>query len=726
MTRLKPVWMSRRVAGLLLVVLALSGILPWMGWFPPAGADPVGPVARDRQIAVTVTTMLSREHLLRHPFDAEIAHRCMTMFLKMLDPMKVYFYQSDADSFFAREREVEGLRRGGNVKLAYDIFGTLLKRIDERVQMVDQLLAAPQDFTAEEEMLIDRDMAQYAKTPEEAVEKWRKRIKYDLLSLKADADQKKKKKKKDTAAPQPGDAEPKATPADEDPIARLKRRYHFFSKRMHQTDNDELLEMYLTSLSESFDPHTSYMSPATVENFDIQMGLKLEGIGASLQSVDGYTVVNKLVPGGAAEKDGHLKVEDRIVGVGQGTSGPVEDVMEMKLTDVVKLIRGPRGTVVRLEVMAPHGTDRRVIAITRAQVELKDSEARAKVFEAGRKPDGQPYKIGVIDLPSFYMDMVGARAGLPNFKSTTRDVRRILDEFNRTGIDALILDLRRNGGGSLQEAISLTGMFVGDGPVVQVKDADGRIQPFNDPDGAMVWKGPMAVLISKFSASASEILAGAIQDYHRGLIIGDHSTHGKGTVQTMMDLSESLFRMMPNSPKLGALKITMQQFYRPNGDSTQRRGVLADIELPSLTTHLDVGEADLDYPVAFDQIRPARFKPMNFVNRDLITRLAQLSEARCRTSEDFQKVLKNITRYQEQKKRKFVTLNEKKFMEERAELNADKEEEKKIEEMSESGSNEIKRDYYLNEDMAIMLDYIQLLSAPPAAQAVQAVRPAAP
>jgi len=303
--------------------------------------------------------------------------------------------------------------------------------------------------------------------------------------------------------------------------------------------------------------------------------------------------------------------------------------------------------------------------------------------------------------------MAGDRRGMADFKSTTSDVRKILDDFNRKGVDAVVLDLRRNGGGALNEAISLTGLFINDGPVVQVKDADGHVQPLDDTDSSMTWSGPLVVLISKFSASASEILAGAIQDYHRGLIVGDHSTHGKGTVQSLMDLGQQLFRI-PNAPSMGALKITMQQFYRPNGDSTQNRGVLADIELPSITSNLDVGEADLDYPVAFDQVDPLQYKHFDYVNPAICAQLRQLSQPRVQASKDFQKVVRNIARYKEQKAKKTVTLNEEKFLKERAELNADKEEEKAIEKHSELNNGAIERDYYLNEALNITCDYLNL------------------
>ena len=667
---------ARRCRFRLLLVVALI-----VGLCPIAWADPIAPGPSDRHIAIAVTSLVSRQHLSRHPLDKEISERCLNTFLKSLDPMKVYFYQSDVDEFMKHKNELSDAARKGDVTFAYTVFHRFLQRVDERVAMIDELLATPHDFTVNEQMLVDRDLAQHPRDADEARQRWRKRIKYDLLVLEAD-------KKEGQEARD-----------------KLTRRYHSFAKRMHQTSSEDLLEMYLNALTMSFDPHTSYMSPATQEDFQIAMSLELDGIGASLMSEDGYTTVKKIIRGGAADKDERLKPEDKIVSVGQGDEGEMVDVVDMRLRDVVKLIRGKRGTVVRLEVMPLDGAEPQVYKITREKIELKDSEAKGAVFEAGRKPDGTPYRIGVIDLPSFYRDMTGDRLGMPNFRSTTEDVRKILDDFSRQNVDAVVLDLRANGGGALNEAINLTGLFINEGPVVQVKDADGRVHPLNDADSGMAWSGPLVVLISKFSASASEILAGAIQDYDRGLIVGDHATHGKGTVQSLMDLGQKLFF---ESNSWGALKITMQQFYRPNGDSTQRRGVLADIELPSLTTHLDVGEADLDYPVEFDSVEPLQHTHFSHVTPAICDQLRQLSQQRIAPSEDFQKVLRKIARYKEQKAKKYVTLNEEEFLKERAEINADKEEEDAIVKHSELNDGEIERTYYLDEALAITADYLNL------------------
>jgi carboxyl-terminal processing protease len=666
----------RRACILLLAVLAAFCLLPALR------GDPTKPGEIDPNVTQVVARLLVRDHLSGHKLDDEISQRALKTFLKSLDPWKLYFYQSDVDTFMQSQNDLDDMARKGDMRFAYTVFGVFLKRVDERVALAEELLGMPHDFTADEKMISDRDDARYAQTAADARDRWRKRVKYDLLMLKVDGTEGGEARKK------------------------LTNRYESFKRRMHQTDGEELLETFLNALTTSFDPHTSYMSPDTYENFLIMMRLELEGIGASLAPEDEYTVVKKIIPGGAADKQGELKVDDKIVGVGEGAEGEVVDTVGMKLKDVVKMIRGKPGTDVRLEVVPGDGSKRKLIKITRAKIELTDSEARGKIFEAGRKPDNLAYKIGVIDLPSFYMDMEGARNGVRDFKSTTRDVRRILEDFNHQGVDAVILDLRRNGGGSLSEAIGVTGLFIDEGPVVEAKDSEGRVQPYYDLDPGEAWSGPLVVLISKFSASASEILAGAIQDYHRGLIVGDHATHGKGTVQSLTDIGQELFRPITNSPQMGALKTTTQQFYRPNGESTQKRGVLADIELPSLTTYLDVGEADLDYPVEFDSIQPQNLKRLNCVDQALCDRLRYLSEQRRANSPEFQKVLKNIARYKEQKNRKYVTLNEEKFLKERAELNADKEEQKTLEQLNEPDAPAIKRDYYLNEALAITADYL--------------------
>ena len=664
----------------LAIAISISVVAPPLG--EVAKGEPTAPTARDRYITMELLRLLSREHISRRPFDTELASRAVDLFLQMLDPWKLYFYEKDVQTF----REVaprlpEALARG-DLAFPYQVYRVMIARVDERAALAEQLLQMEHDFTVDEEMIRDRKAQTYPRNEEEARERWRQRVKYELLTLKAEGTE--------------GEA------ARE----KLSRRYRTFAKRMHQMDDEELLEMFLTAVCNAYDPHSSYMSPSTLENFEITMRLNLEGIGASLQWEDGYTVVRELVPGGAAARDGRLKLGDRIIGVGQGLTGEIEDVVDMRLTDVVKRIRGPKGTIVRLKVVSPDNPEPRIIEITRDRIELREGEAQAEIFEVGQRPDGRPFRIGLIDLPSFYMDMEGARQGIPDYKSTTRDVARILMDFNNAGVDAVVLDLRRNGGGSLQEALALTGLFIEEGPLLQVKDATGRVQPYYDTDGRALWKGPLVVVVSKFSASASEILAGAVQDYRRGLVVGDPATHGKGTVQSLVELGQLISPLLPL--KMGAAKITVQKFYRPSGDSTQNRGVESDIRLPSLTAHLDVAESDLEYALEFDRVPPLEFRQYDMVNPAIIAELARRSAERVKNSPEFQRDMQRIERYLERKAQKKISLNEEKFMAERRQLDAEKEEEDLLQSMEETHRRKIKRDHYLNEVLNITADYLTI------------------
>ncbi len=652
-------------------------------------AELTGPDSKQRNVTYLVSRLMLQEHLSKRPLDDEISRRALKMFLEQLDPMKIYFQQSDVDGFNKKYSTViDDYVKQGDTSAAYEIFSRFLQRVDERTADIDALLALDHDFGLEEKLVTDPDVLAYAENDQQARELWRKRIKYELLIRNTNDEE-------------------KLTP--EEAKEQVARRYKSMAKRKHQIDSNEMLELFLSSVTASFDPHTTYMSPDSHTNFEINMRLNLDGIGAALKPDDGYTVVTKIIPGGAADKQGELKPEDKIVSVGQGADGEMVDVVDMKLSDVVKMIRGRAGTIVRLGVTPEGSTKTKIVSITRARIELKDSEARGDIIERGQSPDGRPYKVGVIDLPSFYMDMDAARKGVANFKSTTRDVRRILDEFTAKGVDVVVLDLRRNGGGSLTEAINLTGLFIDEGPVVQVKDADGRVQHYDDLERGMAWSGPLVVVTSRFSASASEILAGAIQDYRRGIIVGDESTHGKGTVQSLLDLGERLFRV-PDPPNLGALKITMQQFYRPKGESTQKRGVLADVVLPSMTNEMEgIGEADLDYAIEFDQVNPTQFDSYDRVSMDLLADLKSRSKARQAASTDFAKLGRNIERYREQKERKYVTLNEAQFVKEREELDAEREEEKQFEEQLDQLERPVvEKSFYFDEVLDVAADYARL------------------
>jgi carboxyl-terminal processing protease len=677
------------------VVIAFSAGLG-VAWAeqPPAAAVVAGapkPGANDRHIAVAVRRHLEREHFLRQPIDDAIARRWFDAFLEALDPMKVYFLQSDVDAFAARRDQLDDLVKRGDVGFAYEVLERFLQRVDERLPLVERLIVQEHDFTAPETIVIDRKATRWARDAAEAEDVWRRRIKYDLLVQRMEK-----------------------TPPDE-AKDKLQRRYSSFAKRMHQMSADELLETFLSSLTSSFDPHTSFMSPDTLKNFEIGMKLELDGIGAQLKGEDGYTTIVELTPGGAADKDGRLKAKDRVVGVGQGNEGEIVDVVDMNLNEVVRLIRGKRGTVVRLKVVPVGETAPKVYDITRAKIELKDAEARGEVIEHGAKADGTPWRIGVINLPSFYMDMAGAQQGQADYKSSTRDCRRLLDQFREQGVDGVVLDLRNNGGGSLPEAIKLTGLFIDRGPVVQIKDADHQVRPYDDTEAGVSWEGPLVVLTNKFSASASEILAGAIQDYHRGIIVGDEATHGKGTVQSLLDLGRQLFQRFDNAPSLGAIKITMQQFYRPSGASTQLEGVKSDVVLPSLTTHLPVGEGDLDHAIPFDRVQPARYTAVDRVSAALVERLRERSESRVEGRKEFAKLADDVARYQRRKDEQTISLVEAEFERQWNEGKAADDEEKKLQELDASQKRPVvRRDYWFDEAMNVTVDYLQSLVRPEA------------
>jgi carboxyl-terminal processing protease len=673
-----------------LALIALAAALIAASNFTFVAARPTQPSVTDRGITVAVATLMERDHLTGQRIDDTISERTLKSFIKDLDPLKLFFYQSDIDDFNRNKGALDDqIRQHGDIRFAYEVFARFLARVEERMTLAEKLLREPHDFAVDEEMIRDPDAATFPRTPSEAAERWRQRVKFDLLKETIDN-----------------------KVSMEEAMQKLTKRYESIRKSWQQTDNDELLERYLSAMTSSFDPHSSYMAPSTLENFNIQMRLELDGIGASLRAVDGYTVVQNIIPGGAADKNGGLKPEDKIVGVGEGTSGPIEDIVDMKLNDVVKKIRGKRGTVVRLEIEPKDGGGRKTVAITRDRIELKDSEARSQIIERGKKTDGTPYRIGVIQLPSFYMDMDGARLGSNNYKSTTRDVRRLLEEFKAQNVDEVVVDLRWNGGGSLTEAVNMTGLFIKGGPVVQVKGPDGRTQPYKPPvEEGFVWQGPLVVIINKFSASASEIFAGAIQDYGRGVVIGDRSTHGKGTVQQLFDLGNQLFRLR-EVPNMGALKLTIQQFYRPGGDSTQNRGVLSDVELPSLTTQLDVGEADLDHALKFNRVDPLPHDNFHMVDSRMVDALRERSKTRIAKSEYFQKVNREIDKYvKDIKEKKTVTLNKEKFLKEREELDNDKEQEKLFDQMTDPSRPVYDMNGYGQEALDVAVDYLDLLGA---------------
>lgn len=649
-------------------------------------------------IPLAVTHYMTRQHFSRHALDDEISERILKQFLESLDPMKAYFYQSDIDEFQQKRHELDDLLKKKDTEFAFVVFQRYAQRVKERMKVVTELLDAVHDFAVDEEYVIDPDATNYPKDADEARDRWRRRIKYDLLLLKGD----------ETEGKEATD--------------QLRERYTEFARRVEQTDRDELIERFLSAMTTSFDPHTAYMSPSSFNDFRIRLGLNYQGIGAELERREGYAIIRRIIPGGAAEKAGELKAKDRIVRVGQGEDGEMVDVVKKKLSDIINLIRGQEGTMVRLGVIPDGETDVRVYKIVRARIELKDSQASSEIMEVGKKPDGSPYRVGMIELPAFYMDMEAARRNDPDFRSTTRDVARLLAKFKQEHVDAVVLDLRRNGGGSLTEAIGLSGLFIHQGTVVQVKGMEGEIQRHDDPDPSIAWDGPLVVLTSRFSASASEILAGAVKDYGRGLVVGDTSTHGKGTVQTLLDLGRQLLPV-EDPPNFGALKITIQQFYRPNGASTQNLGVLSDLIVPSLSQYIARGESDLDYALEFDKIPSAKLTDYAMTGESMLTELKKKSALRIGQSEDFKKLAQRARDYSERRERKTMPLQESKFFalqkaQQALEEPSDPEDPEDPEgdaEAPEAGDSGIIRNYFVEEVLAITADYVQALNGKRAA-----------
>ncbi|MEK6257136.1 MAG: carboxy terminal-processing peptidase [Planctomycetota bacterium] len=645
------------------------------------------PSPADQDTAKLVSKMISQFHISQKPLDDRISAMLLQRFVKELDPQKLYFHKSDIDGLAKYRDQLDDFLKMGKIDFGYEVFALYLKRLDERLAVAHKLIDSPHDFALDEAMEIDGDQLPWSADVNEANERWRKRVKYDLLALQLD----------------------KVT--IEEARKKLHKRYDTVKKAAHGTEDNEVLEMYLSSMAHCFDPHSSYMSKQTVEDFEIQMRLSLQGIGAALRSEDGMTVVAQVVVGGAVEKDGRLKVGDKITAVGQA-EGDFQDIVEMKLNRVVRLIRGDEGTRVRLRVLKETG-ETVVYELTRQTIPLTAQEVKGVIIPADERIPGTKGRIGIINIPSFYRDFGGAQAGKDDFKSTARDVLKVLDEFrDQGGVDAIVVDLRMNGGGALSEAIEVSGLFIDRGPVVQIKEPNGKIKTHDDEEHGVEYSGPLVVLCNRLSASASEIFAAAIKDYGRGIVIGDVTTHGKGTVQNVMPVSNSMFRALGGGKERGAVKLTINQFYRVNGDSTQNRGVESDVVLPSLIDHMDLGESFLENALAFDRVAPAKHSAYDLASPQIVASLKEASQKRVAADPKFQQVQKDIERFLARKNRKSVSLNEETMKRERDEDKATREVEKEEEEHETKTDKPVfAKTEYNNEVLQIALDYYSQLKA---------------
>ena len=597
-------WMDRENS--ILQNISLKPLIIWLvgvGFLTlGAQSSALAPTAAQSDTLKEIIDVIEDRHYASRRYDDGLSAQHFTAYLDALDPQRMFFEADDIAAFSQWQLTLDNAGRAGDLAPAFTIFNNfhdeLKDRLTEILETLPQTLGSF-DYEVEEYLEIDRSAMPWAKNEIELDERWRKRLKNQALSLLL------------------------AEKAPAEIPETLERRYQNQLKRLAQYNAQDVFQIYANTLAEQYDPHTNYFSPRRAENFDINMSLSFEGIGAILQIDDEYAKVTRLVPAGPADKQGGLRPSDLIMGVGQGETGPIEDVIGWRLDEIVDLIRGPRDTTVRLEVIPDKGkTDqRRVVPIRRNEVKLEEQAAQKEIIEFTDEED-QTHRVGVIDIPAFYIDFEAYRQGDKLYRSTTRDVKKLVDELVAEGVEGIVIDLRDNGGGSLQEANQLTGLFIEYGPTVQIRSAESRVWRDGKRRRSQYYEGPLAVMINRLSASASEIFAGAIQDYGRGIIVGEQS-FGKGTVQSLVPLQE------------GQLKITESKFYRVSGGSTQHRGVVPDIDYPSLFDPEKIGESALDNALAWDQIAPTRFNRYN--NYDtIIPTLASMHNARAANDPDYQ------------------------------------------------------------------------------------------
>jgi carboxyl-terminal processing protease len=593
------------------------------------------------QVCVSVGRLLEEGHYTHQPLNDDVSRKFLQSYLELLDFSHLFFTQGDIDALNAKYgTALDDDVLLGNLQPAYEIFDLYTKRVEDRVAKIKELLKQPMDFKSDETLQLNRQKAPWPKDEAEADQLWRGRIKNELLQ--------------ENLSEHPIEPGP----------ALVARRYDRLIRNVHEEDREEQVKLFLDSLAQTYDPHSEYLSKADLKNFSINMGLSLVGIGAMLRSEDGYAKIESLVPGGPAQINGRLKVGDRITAVAQGPADFV-DVRDMRLDKVVEMIRGKKGTRVRLLVIPADASDpslRKNIELVRDQIKLKDQEARADIIYK-KDGNGNPVKLGWLTLPSFYADMENHK------KSTTRDVSALLKRLKKEEIAGLVVDLRRNGGGSLEEAIQLTGLFLKSGPIVQTKGANGNVVISSDPDPGIAYSGPLVVLTSRQSASASEIFAGALQDYGRAIIVGDKNTFGKGTVQTILEIGRFTSLLGSRSQDDGALKLTIQKFYRVAGGSTQLHGVASDIVLPTLTDLAEFGEGALKNALPYDEVPKAKFTKWSDLHPLFIDELKSRSAARATANPEFRYVMEDLERLRHKLDENRISLNE---TVRRNELNEDK------------------------------------------------------
>ncbi len=595
----------------------------------PAGTMQMKPLAEQTQAALWASRVLGRYHYKATPLDDAMSQKIFDNYFETLDSEKLYFSQSDVDQFAPMRTKMDDAINNENLTVPFAIYNLYQQRFGERMAYARQLLKTTPDFSLNETLQLDREEAPYAKSEEEIRDLWRKRVKNDWLRLKL------------------------AGKDDKGIRETLDKRYDNYVGRIRKLNNEDVFQMFMNAYATAIEPHTNYLGPRSADNFDIAMRLSLEGIGAVLQTRDEYTIIREIVPGSPAALSGKLKVGDRIVGVAQGT-GAFTDVLGWRIDDVVQLVRGEKGSTVRLDVLpGDAGPDAKplTVSMVRKKISMEEQAAKKSIIEV--KDGGVKRRVGVISLPTFYLDFEARRRGDKDFRSATRDVARILAELKKEKVDNVLIDLRNNGGGSLIEAVDLTGLFIDKGPVVMQRNAEGKVDIESDNNAGLAWDGPMGVLINRGSASASEIFAAAIQDYGRGVIIGEGS-FGKGTVQTLFNLDRF---GGSEKARYGELKMTIAQFFRINGGTTQLRGVTPDIKLPAMSDTENFGESSYDNALPWVAIKPAPYMPTGDL-KDIVPMLDKKHEARVAKDKDFQYLLDDIALVVKQRKENQISLNE--------------------------------------------------------------------
>lgn len=650
------------------------------------------PTASQRKATHLITRFISTYHYRRTPLDDALSEKILERYLDALDPSHHYLLAEDISHLRGLEHQLDDMLRRAELDAVFEIFRLFRTRVEETVAHAEGLMEQEFDFSRDESYMYDRSEADWPADHRERDEIWRKRVKNDILTLRL------------------------AGKEDDEIRETLAARYHRLVRRVGQLTPGDVYQTFMNAYTAAVEPHTSYFSPRTSENFKIHLSLSLEGIGAALRTDDEYTVVQRVIAGGPADKQGELQPDDRITGVAQ-EDGEMVDVVAWRLEDVVDLIRGPKGTEVRLEVL-PKGADpalpRKTIRLTRNTIKLEEQAAKKWTLDVDT--DLGTRRIGVVEIPSFYLDSAAEARGDEDFRSTTRDVSRLLAELEDEAVDGIVIDLRGNGGGALTEAVRLSGVFIDKGPVVQVRDSRGRTKVENDSDPSILYDGPLAVLVDRYSASASEIFAGAIKDYGRGIIIGE-PTYGKGTVQSLVDLDRYVDE---EGMALGQLKTTIAQFFRVNGDSTQHRGVQPHVVFPTAFDIEDHGERALKNALPWDNIREASYRPYRFESK-LMAELRDMHTQRLADDPVFRLVMQEARENEALRDRKLVSLDEATRKQERQQRE-DMRERRTTElrallglpevEEDENGaldaSKDKRADVWLNEAARVLVDYIDL------------------